>query len=88
MKKVTLFLLLVALCLSSAWLTGDCLYPRYGKIVALEYDVDLVYIRDAAGLVWFIEGCEDWTCGDDVAMLMFNRFTPNTILDDVIVKIH
>ena len=60
-------------------------YPRYGYIVAVEYDYDDYLIEDLAGLVWCVEGIEDLSLGDDVALLMWNHFTPNNIYDDWII---
>ena len=63
------------------------LYPRPAKIVGVEYDNDLYIIEDGAGLVWIWKGVSDFSCGDDIAMLMWNRLTPWTIYDDVILEI-
>lgn len=63
------------------------LYIRAGRIVGVEYDNDLVIVEDCAGLTWIYEGVEDLSCGDNVAMLMWNKMTPGTIFDDVILQI-
>jgi len=60
-------------------------YPRYGRIVAIEYDYEDLFIEDAAGLVWVVDGWTDLSVGDGVAMLMWNRFSPNNIFDDVVL---
>lgn len=63
------------------------IYLRAGTIIGVEYDNDLYIIEDAAGLVWTWDGVEDLSCGDNIAMLMWNRLTPWTIFDDVIMDI-
>lgn len=63
------------------------LYIRAGIITGVEYDNDIYIIEDYAGLVWTLKGVEDLSCGDGIAMLMWNRMTPWTIFDDVILDI-
>lgn len=48
---------------------------------------DLYIIEDDAGLVWVYGGVEDLSCGDNIAMMMFDRLTPWTIFDDIILTI-
>jgi len=62
-------------------------YIRSATIVGVEYDNDLYIIEDDAGLVWLYGGVEDFTCGEHIAMLMWNKLTPGSILDDVVVTI-
>lgn len=88
MKRLAIVLLVVLLMCASVLLTVSSIYPRYGHIRAVEYDTDLVFIEDRAGQMWIWKGVEDLECGDDIAMLMFNRLTPNTIFDDIILVIH
>lgn len=87
MKKTLMILLVITLLVTAVWATTNTLYPRAGFIRAVEYDTDLLYIEDVAGLVWIYEGVEDLSCGDHVAMLMFNNISPNYIRDDVILAI-
>jgi len=63
------------------------LYPRYGKIIGIEYDYDCYIIEDLAGFIWVYEGIEDLSIGDDIAMLMWDRMSPDSIYDDVILEI-
>lgn len=63
------------------------IYARPATIVGVEYDNDLYIIEDGAGIVWIWEGVEDLSCGDEIAMLMFNHLTPWTIYDDMILDI-
>jgi hypothetical protein len=82
-KYVLVFLLAVAVMLVAA----RTFYVRAGTIVGVEYDNDLYIIEDEAGLVWLFGGVEDLSCGDNVAMLMWNKLTPSTIFDDVVIEI-
>ena len=85
MKNAIAILVVIILLFTAIWVTQASMYPRYGWIRAVEYDTDLVFVEDLCGLVWIWEGVEDLGCGDDVALLMFNSFTPNYIFDDVII---
>ncbi len=91
MKKLIVLLLCVLLVASSMFLgfavALKSIYPRSMRVIGIEYDNDLVIAEDAMGFVWTWEGTEDWCCNDDVAVIMFDRFTPNTIRDDVIIAI-
>lgn len=87
MKKAICCLLVVVALLAGWMLCRKCYYPRYGKIIAVEYDYDDYIIEDAAGITWIVKGVEDLSAGDNIAMLMFNNFTPWAIYDDVVVRI-
>lgn len=82
-KTIAVIFLVVALMLMGA----TTFYVRSATIVGIEYDNDLYIIEDDAGLVWLFGGVEDFSCGDNIAMLMWNRLTPQSILDDVIIDI-
>ena len=82
-KTLAVIFVVVALMMMCA----ATFYVRAAKIVGVEYDNDLYIIEDDAGLVWLFEGVEDLSCGEHIAMLMWNRLTPWTILDDVIIEI-
>ena len=87
MKRAIAILLVVLLLITTVWATTATIYPRAGFVRAIEYDADLIYIEDVAGLVWIYKGVEDLNCGDHVAMLMFNNISPRYIRDDVILAI-
>lgn len=82
-KKILLIAIVAALVLA----TMASLYLNAGRVVAVEYDNDLVIIEDNAGQIWLWEGVEDFCCGDYVSMLMWDRFSPATISDDVILRL-
>lgn len=82
-KTIAVIFIAVALMLMCA----TTFYVRSATIVGIEYDNDLYIIEDDAGLVWLFSGVEDFSCGDNIAMLMWNRLTPRSILDDVIIEI-
>ena len=82
-KTIALILFVVAFMLMCA----TTFYIRAATIVGVEYDNDLYIIEDEAGLVWLFGGVEDLSCGDHIAMLMWNKLTPSSILDDIVVTI-
>ena len=82
-KYVLVVLLVAALMLAAT----STFYIRAGTIVGVEYDNDLYIIEDDAGLVWLFGGVEDLSCGDNIAMLLWNKLTPGTIFDDVVITI-
>ena len=59
-------------------------YPAACIIVELDYQNDLVTVSDVAGTLWQFYGCEDYSEGDLVRMLMYDNGT-ETIYDDEIV---
>ena len=87
MKKVIVTLILAIILSTMVYIVDESFYPRPGKIVAVEYDLDDYIIEDIAGLRWVVKGVEDLSVGDNVAMLIYNRLTPNDIFDDIILKI-
>ena len=58
-------------------------YPTCGKIIKIDYQENLIYIKDFSGNVWVYEGVEDWVIGDIVAMIMDDMNTA-IIYDDEI----
>lgn len=64
----------------------DSIYPRTAVVTDLDYDEDLVICTDCVGFDWVFEGIEDWSEGDVVSLLMWDAGTPDSILDDVILK--
>lgn len=85
---VVLAVLVLGIAVSNAvWPRPGIIYPRAGTIIGVEYDNDLYIIEDGAGLIWIWDGVDDLECGEHVAMLMWNRLTPWTIFDDIILRI-
>lgn len=60
-------------------------YPKTAVVVVLDYNEDLVVVKDANGQRWCFEGTEDWAI-DDVASLLMNDNGTEIIYDDEIVK--
>lgn len=85
--KICKTIISVVLTIALMCALASTFYIRSGRIVGVEYDNDIYIIEDHAGLVWVLEGVEDLSCGDYIAMLMWNRLTPWTIFDDVVLKI-
>ena len=61
------------------------MYPDTAIIVGLHRDADLVTVCDVGGIVRQFFGCEDYSVGDLVRMLMWDAGTPHNCLDDEIV---
>lgn len=60
---------------------------RTAEVVSLDYEADTVYLVDVVGFRWQFAGCEDWCTGDIAEFLLWDcNGTPDTILDDVILK--
>lgn len=59
-------------------------YTREGKVV--EVHNTIVIIEDTTGNEWEYK-TTNFSIGDNVKMKMFNNYTDNTILDDVITSI-
>ena len=59
-------------------------YTREGKIV--EVHNTIVIIEDTTGNEWEYEAT-GFSIGDNVKMKMFNNYTDNTILDDIITSV-
>lgn len=64
---------------------GD--YPRAGVVEVLDYEDDLVVVRDGIGQRWTFFGIDDWEVGDLCAMIMNDDGTPYCIYDDIIVSV-
>jgi len=83
MKKA--MMILVALTLTMVALTASAeIYPKTAKVVEVNYDEDLVTIETCTGITYTFEGCEDWTEGDGVSLIMEDNGT-ESILDDSIL---
>ncbi len=80
-KKILLIAIVAALVLA----TMASLYLNAGRVVAVEYDNDLVIVEDNAGQVWMWEGVKNVRCGDCVTMLMWDGLSPATVSDDIIL---
>ena len=81
MKKLfALILVLVALC---GVATAE-LYPETARIVELNYEEDIVTVETFNGFLYSFYGCEDYSMGDGVALIMDDNGTAK-VFDDVIV---
>ena len=63
-------------------------YPCSFLVEELDYDVDAVTFSDMLGEQWLWQGCEDWQVNDLAAAIMDDNGTPQTVYDDVIVKVY
>lgn len=77
----------VLFCISYKKAMYDKYYSLSGEIWELNYQEDIVTVRDFSGCLWSFKGCEDWMLGDMVSMIMNNHNTPNNRYDDQIIKV-
>lgn len=83
MKKA--MMILMALTLIMVALTaGAEIYPKTAKVIEVNEAEDLVTIETCTGITYTFEGCEDWTEGDGVSLIMEDNGT-ESILDDSIL---
>lgn len=83
MKKA--MMILVALTLTMVALTANAeIYPKTAKVIEVNEAEDLVTIETCTGITYTFEGCEDWTEGDGVSLIMEDNDT-ESILDDCIL---
>ena len=78
-------IILMALALAMVALTANAeIYPKTAKVIEVNEAEDLVTIETCTGITYTFEGCEDWTEGDGVSLIMEDNGT-ESILDDSIL---
>lgn len=60
-------------------------YPATMQIIGLNYESDVVTLQTSTGFIYMMDGCEDYSLNDYVALIMNDNGTEN-ITDDIIVK--
>ena len=81
MKKM--IVLALVLVLVSGVAVAD-LYPQTAKVIALEYDEDVVVVETFTGFQFAFYGCEEWAEGDCASLIMDDCGTAE-IADDVVL---
>ena len=61
-------------------------YPTTAKVVKVNRKTDTVTVRDYSGHKWKFRGCEDYSKGDVVSMLMDSNGT-EIVTDDIILQV-
>ena len=82
---VIITVLAAASCTACANYNG--LYPKFSVVVNVDYNNDIVTVKDFNGFLWEFFGCEDWIENDICSLLMFDNNTSDTIFDDIIVDV-
>lgn len=59
------------------------LYGRTAVITDLDHETDFVTVEAPGRLQYIFCGCEDYSTGDFVSLLMWDNGTPDNVLDDV-----
>lgn len=62
------------------------IYPMTAKVIKVNRKRNVVTVRQYNGNTWKFRGCEDYTKGDVVSMLMDSNGTEN-VKDDVILQV-
>lgn len=85
---ICLFILILLLITSvgKAEMDLDHIYPETLIVEELDYENDLVFLRDFNGYLWAIEEVQDWEIGDVVSVIFYDCDTDD-IFDDEIVYI-
>lgn len=61
-------------------------YPEAGIVRELDFTTDSVIFETANGNLWSFNGIEDWCIDDQIAVIMYDNGTTETIHDDVIIS--
>lgn len=89
-KNLIIFVIVICVIILFSASFNKALYDRHyalsGEIWELDYNNDIVTVRDFSGHLWTFSGCEDWMLGDICNMIMDNHNTDN-IYDDQIKKV-
>lgn len=87
MKKFILifcFAFVVVFCMVLNFsITAYC-YADTFKVCDLDFEKDIVYIKNSTGFIYSFYGIEDYFIDDYVSCIMFNNCTKNIIDDKVI----
>ena len=84
MKKLLALLILGTVLFSAVPASALEIYALAGRVVEFDYENDIVYFVDGAGLIWGFYGIEDWCIGDIVACVMSDNNT-ELAFDDIIL---
>ena len=80
-KLIALTLALIALC---GVATAE-LYPETARVVEVDYIADTVTVETFNGFLFVFEGCEDYTVGDGVALIMEDNGTEKVFDDEIVI---
>ena len=69
-------------------LISNHVYGKLAVITDLDFNKDLVSVKDWNGQVWQFYGTEDWNIGDFVDLVFYDNSTENSIYDDIIIAAH
>ena len=88
MKKFFALCLMIAILLTATATaeTSEAMYYRFGNVIDLEYDTDVVTVDDGLGNLWEFYGVDYLFYGDLVVMIMSDHGTPEWIYDDFVLN--
>lgn len=61
-------------------------YPEAGIVRELDFTTNTVTFETANGNLWSFNGIEDWCIDDQIAVIMYDNGTTETIHDDIIIS--
>lgn len=83
-----LFILVTIIQLGGNPFIEECqVYPMSATVVDIYENYNCVEFEDKNGNTWLWDDIEDWEIGDNVALIMYNNMTTDSIYDDVILTI-
>lgn len=82
MKKIIAILLIAILLPIGA--VAEEMYCRFGEVVDIEYEYDIVTVDDGIGNLWEFFGVDYFEYGDLVVMIMGDRGTEDIYDDHVL----
>lgn len=61
------------------------LYPETARVIEVNYEEDTVTVETFNGFTFIFEGCEDYTEGDGVALIMEDNGTEKVYDDEIVM---
>lgn len=83
MKEIIMIILMILSLFGLAEHNSKHLYPLTTTVISVNYETDIVTVKDCNGNLWDFAGAEDWLPGDTCSMIMHDNNTPE-IFDDII----
>lgn len=92
MKKLFAIAIMAAAVLASKPVNAGTelhpeIYPQTAVVIDTNLATDTVTVETFSGLTYEFYGVEDWLYGDICSLIMSDSGTPDSVLDDEILKI-
>lgn len=86
MKKCIIVFILFILVAGLFFDNSYNVYEKETIVINLDYENNIVTLKDNNGFLWDFKGCEDWMIGDKCLCIFMNNYTFYTIKDDIIIQ--